>query len=87
MISELKKIKNKGRKLALYSIGLSGIKSSILSLFTLLVFFIGSYYVIIGDLVSGTLLMFNSLSMQMINPLLSIVNMQMRYEQGEIVVL
>ena len=84
MISELKKIKNKGRKLALYSIGLSGIKSSILSLFTLLVFSIGSYYVIIGDLVSGTLLMFNSLSMQIINPFLSIVNMQMTYEQGKI---
>ena len=84
LVEKLQKLKTENKKFLMYATILSGIKNTILSIFSLFVFAIGAYYVISGKLGSGTLLMFNSLSMQILNPFMAIANMQTTYEQGKI---
>lgn len=84
LLEKLKELKCDNEKFLIYSTILSGIKGSLLSLFSLCVLAIGSYYVITNKLGSGTLLMFNSLSMQILNPFMSIANLHTTYEQGKI---
>lgn len=84
MVEKLQELKTENEKFLLYATILSSIKGSVLSIFSLLLLAIGAYYVITGRLGSGTLLMFNSLSMQVLNPFMSIANLQSIYEQGKI---
>lgn len=84
VINNLQELKKETEKFMLYSTILSSIKGSVLGLFSLLILAIGAYFVITGKLGSGTLLMFNSLSMQVLNPFMAIANLQSIYEQGKV---
>lgn len=59
-------------------------KNSIISIFNVLIFSIGAYLVINDNIASGTLLMFNSLVMNIFNPFLEITNLQATLEQGKV---
>lgn len=62
----------------------TNLKNLVVSLFNLYVIGLGAYLVINNNLAAGSLLVFNSLAMQVFNPFLKITNMQSAYEQGEI---
>lgn len=84
VVNKYSELKKENEKFITYSTILSSIKGSIMSIFSLAVLAIGAYYIIDGQLASGTLLMFNSLSTQILNPFMAIANIQTLYEQGKI---
>lgn len=62
----------------------TNLKNLVVAFFNLYVLGLGAYLVINDNLASGSLLVFNSLAMQVFSPFLKITNMQAAYEQGEI---
>lgn len=62
----------------------TNIKNLILSLFNLYILGLGAYLVIQDSMAAGSLLVFTSLSMQLFNPIITIVNMQASYEQAKV---
>lgn len=60
----------------------TNIKNLILSLYNLYILGLGAYLVIQDRMAEGSLLVFTSLSMQLFNPIIQIVNMQANYEQA-----
>lgn len=60
------------------------IKTTIISVFNLLVFSFGAYLTINDNIASGVLLMFNSLAMNIFNPFLNMANLQSTLQQGNV---
>lgn len=65
----------------------NNIKNTIISMFNILIFSLGAYLVITDNIASGTLLMFNTLAMNIFNPFLNITTLQSTLEQGKVAIL
>ena len=63
---------------------LEGIKTMILDMFNVILFSLGSYLIIKGTFVTGTLLMYNSIISFTINPMLMLINSQSLITQGKV---
>lgn len=62
---------------------LTGLKSMALDVFNVILFTLGSYLIIKGSFVTGTLLMYNSIISFTVDPILSITNLQSVLSQGK----
>ncbi|MCT8192825.1 ATP-binding cassette domain-containing protein, partial [Pseudomonas monteilii] len=62
---------------------LTGLKSMALDVFNVILFTLGSYLIIKGSFVTGTLLMYNSIISFTVDPILSITNLQSVLAQGK----
>lgn len=62
----------------------TNIKNTIISIFNILIFSLGAYLVINDNIASGTLIMFNTLAMNIFNPFLFITTFQATLEQGKV---
>lgn len=63
---------------------LEGIKAMVLDMFNVILFSLGSYLIIKGTFVTGTLLMYNSIIGFTINPILMLINSQSLITQGKV---
>ncbi|MEI5994342.1 ATP-binding cassette domain-containing protein [Candidatus Enterococcus mansonii] len=63
---------------------LEGIKTLVLDAFNVILFSLGSYLIIKGTFITGTLLMYNSIIGFTINPILALINLQSLLTQGKV---
>ncbi|MCH8646887.1 ATP-binding cassette domain-containing protein [Staphylococcus lugdunensis] len=79
---KLKDLINITEKFGYYDAIITTIRNSIQTIFTILLFSVGAYLIIIDNLAEGEFLMFNALVLKILDPFTEIVNLQSQLQQG-----
>lgn len=79
---KLKDLLNITEKFGYYDAIITTIRNSIHTIFTILLFSVGAYLIIIDNLAEGEFLMFNALVLKILDPFTEIVNLQSHLQQG-----
>lgn len=79
---KLKKLLKTSEKFHYYDAILTTIRNSLIDLFSIMLFSVGAYLIIIDNISQGVFLMFNALTQKVFNPFIEIVNLQADLQQG-----
>ncbi|HID9439931.1 TPA: ATP-binding cassette domain-containing protein [Clostridioides difficile] len=80
--SKLKKLINITEKFGYYDAIITTFRNSIQTIFSVILFSVGAYLIIIDNLAEGEFLMFNALVLKILDPFTEIVNLQSKLQQG-----
>lgn len=79
---KLRKLLNITEKFGYYDAIITNFRNSIQTIFSVILFSVGAYLIIIDNLAEGEFLMFNALVIKILDPFTEIVNLQSKLQQG-----
>lgn len=80
--AKLKDLLKITEKFGYYDAIITALRNSIQTIFTVVLFSVGAYLIIIDNLAQGEFLMFNALVIKILDPFTEIVNLQSKLQQG-----